>query len=242
MIKSIRFLEEIQKLDLEIKAIEGEEKDYLGQIDQAGEDLKTAEVEAERLRKEAEELDAVLKEAEEKIRQSVEKITKDEKRLNGIKNDKELNALNKEISAANKAKKQGEDEKSAHDSKLSEKKKNLEAKDAGLKEKASAFEALQQGLGKKKALWQEAVGERLKARESLKASIKPDILRKYEAIKSKRGGMGIALVKGETCQGCYIHIPPQVYIQLKRGSEEIISCPHCTRILYVENQAQTEAV
>ena len=68
--------------------------------------------------------------------------------------------------------------------------------------------------------------------------MRPDIFKKYETIRAKRGGIGLAKVQDETCQGCYIHIPPQVFIILKRGVEELLTCPHCHRILYVDTQGQ----
>ena len=48
-------------------------------------------------------------------------------------------------------------------------------------------------------------------REKVIKDLNPSILKRYETIKSRRGGRGLAKVFNETCQECFIHIPPQVY-------------------------------
>ncbi len=242
MLNPIKLLEQIQKIDLEIRAIEEEEKRYNQDIDGISAELKSAEAQIKALSAEIEELSAQGRAIETKIRENDEKIKRDESRINEIKNTKELNAVTKEISAASKAKKQGEQEKGALEAGINEKKGLLDAKESFFNDKNGELKRVLEELEKKKVVWTEEVQKKQRSRDSVKAELSPAIVKKYEAIRSKRGGTGIAPVKDETCQGCYIHIPPQVYIQLKKGTEELISCPHCHRILYVEEQNQTEAV
>jgi len=235
-------LERIQKIDLEIKAIEDEERTFIGNIEKLSQQIAGAEAAIQALSAEAEALAAERRAAEEKIRENSEKIAKDESRVGAIKNNKELNALTKEISAANKARKQSEQEKAALDSKIDEKKGLLSAREGELRELSGNLKRFMEEMEGKKAAWTGETGKKQEMRNSLTAELSPGIVKKYENIRLKRGGLGIALVKDETCQGCYIHIPPQVYIQLRRGVEELLTCPHCHRILYVETESRTEAV
>ena len=68
-------------------------------------------------------------------------------------------------------------------------------------------------------------------REKFVASIKPGILSKYERIRAHRNNIGIASVEDEVCNGCYMRIPPQLYVDVKKD-KAVYSCPHCQRILY----------
>ncbi|MBI5644407.1 MAG: hypothetical protein HY954_13155 [Deltaproteobacteria bacterium] len=242
MRNTIKVLEQIQKIDLEVKAIEEEEKVYLNKISEISLEIEAEKKIIDVLKLEAEDLKNLMKGSDEKIRESSERAGKDEKRLNDIKNDKELNALTKEINAANKVKKQNEQEKAVFNTKFEEKDSFLKAKEAAVNGKASELDGLNGELEAKRAGWKEEIDKRHKGRDLIKGELSPSILKKYEMIRSKRGGLGLAQVKNETCQGCYIHIPPQVYIQLKRGTDELMTCPHCHRILYVETQGQLEAV
>jgi uncharacterized protein len=242
LLNAIRLLERIQKIDLEIKAIEDEQRSFNGNIEKLSLEIKGAEAAIQALSAETESLAAERRAAEEKIRESSEKIAKDESRVGAIKNSKELNALTKEISAANKARKQSEQEKTALDSRIDEKRGVLSAREGELRELSGNLKRLMDEMEGKKAEWTGDTGKKQEQRNSLAAELPQVVVKKYENIRLKRGGLGIALVKDETCQGCYIHIPPQVYIQLRRGVEELLTCPHCHRILYVEAESRTEAV
>jgi len=37
--------------------------------------------------------------------------------------------------------------------------------------------------------------------------------------------------RGESCSGCFMSIPPQIFVNVKKNTE-IITCPNCHRILY----------
>lgn len=68
-------------------------------------------------------------------------------------------------------------------------------------------------------------------RNELVAAVDGDLCRRYEMIFSRRGGVAVVPVRGGTCQGCHMHVPPQLYNQLQRN-EQLILCPNCQRMLY----------
>ena len=55
-----------------------------------------------------------------------------------------------------------------------------------------------------------------KLREVAAARVRPDVLKKYSAIRMRRG-LAMAPVKNGTCQGCNMNIPPQLFNLLQRG-------------------------
>lgn len=71
----------------------------------------------------------------------------------------------------------------------------------------------------------------LKKRSTLAEKIKKSAVMKYERVRSHRNNIGIASVKDEVCNGCYMRIPPQLYVDVKKD-KSIYACPHCQRILY----------
>jgi predicted nucleic acid-binding Zn-ribbon protein len=68
-------------------------------------------------------------------------------------------------------------------------------------------------------------------RDELVGVVDGDLCRRYEMIFSRRGGVAVVPVRGGTCQGCHMHVPPQLYNQLQRN-EQLILCPNCQRMLY----------
>ena len=236
MISTLRALERIQRIDLEVKAIEDEEKRLVNNIQELSLEIKAVEAEADAVKSQ-------IRELNEKITESTERASKDEKRLNSVKNDRELNALTKEINGANKSKKQGEQDKNALQAKCDEKQALISTRLEALKSREEELKRLSGELEANRGGWKESIEAKLRSKDEIKSAVAPEILRKYELIRSKRSGVGLALVKDEICQGCFTHIPPQVYIMLKRGTdEELQSCPHCHRLLHVEDNGQLEAV
>lgn len=72
-------------------------------------------------------------------------------------------------------------------------------------------------------------------RAALVAKITPFLLHEYERIFSRRGGVAIAAVEHETCQGCHLHVPAHICLELQRHPRTTF-CPHCQRILFVQKE------
>ena len=69
-------------------------------------------------------------------------------------------------------------------------------------------------------------------RKQALVAIEPKILSQYERILASRDGLAIVTVKGNSCGGCNMFVPPQV-INLIKMYERIITCETCNRMLYI---------
>lgn len=67
-------------------------------------------------------------------------------------------------------------------------------------------------------------------RKQIVPAIDSKMLSEYEKILHSREGLAIVAVKGDSCGGCHMSLPPQV-INLIKMYEEIITCEVCNRIL-----------
>ena len=76
-------------------------------------------------------------------------------------------------------------------------------------------------------------------RKQVIPDIEPKMLNQYERILSNRDGLAIVSVKDNSCGGCNMFVPPQV-INLIRMYERIITCEVCNRILYIENEGNSD--
>ncbi|MBK1972903.1 zinc ribbon domain-containing protein [Campylobacter sp. TTU-622] len=57
----------------------------------------------------------------------------------------------------------------------------------------------------------------------------------YEKIRKWAKNTAVVPVKKQACYGCFMRIYDKTYLSIIKG-EEIITCPHCGRILYKESQ------
>jgi len=80
------------------------------------------------------------------------------------------------------------------------------------------------------------IDDRLSQLEAIRKQVTPDInpniLAQYEKILLNRDGLAIVTVKGNSCGGCNMFVPPQV-INLIKMYEHIITCEVCNRMLYI---------
>jgi len=50
-----------------------------------------------------------------------------------------------------------------------------------------------------------------------------------------RDGIAVAEVVNGSCSACYMHLRPQVQLEVKKG-DQIITCENCTRIMYIRGR------
>ncbi len=75
-------------------------------------------------------------------------------------------------------------------------------------------------------------GVLLDERDHLFSRIDPELKKLYETSRSMAGKPAITEVRSSICLGCNMNIPPQMYNELHRGNT-LRNCPHCHRLIYV---------
>jgi predicted nucleic acid-binding Zn-ribbon protein len=68
-----------------------------------------------------------------------------------------------------------------------------------------------------------------KSREDLVKAVPPQLYRRYELVRSRRG-TALAYTHTGICSACNMHLQPMLFQKLKRG-EELGQCPSCNRII-----------
>jgi hypothetical protein len=238
---TIDVLQEIQRVDLEISKVEKEGNKYRENIAKVSAEVESLEGDLEGISLESEEMESLLKEINEEIRINNDKVEKDEVKLNDVTSDKALKALSKEIATAKRVVKAAKERLDKISPQCEEKRSVVEEKRAVIDTRLAEIESMKEEMEARGGEWQKTLAARNSERESVIKDLNPSVLKRYETIKSRRGGQGLAKVFNETCQGCFIHIPPQVYNILIKGTEELIACPNCHRILYfLSEEASTD--
>jgi hypothetical protein len=74
----------------------------------------------------------------------------------------------------------------------------------------------------------ELSGERAQREQAISGTDK-SLLRRYEAVRQRRGS-GLADVKDGTCVACHISLPPMLHQRILHQAE-LFQCPSCQRIL-----------
>ena len=72
-------------------------------------------------------------------------------------------------------------------------------------------------------------------REKTSREIDQKVLAFYEKIRIWAGNTAVVPVRKQACYGCYMKLNDKTYADVIKG-EEITTCPHCGRILYIERE------
>jgi predicted nucleic acid-binding Zn-ribbon protein len=73
---------------------------------------------------------------------------------------------------------------------------------------------------------------REREREGLRGEADAASLRTYDSLRRSRGGLAVAEVAQQTCQGCRVSLPASME-QRARSSPDLVVCQSCGRILHV---------
>ena len=237
MRKSLMVLDELQQIDLKLDGFKGEKDSLL--TDLARLDERVAEADAALAAKNGE-LASVEQEKQsldESLAAEAENITRSDARLKEIKTQKEYQAVSKEIGTAKKLKVELEDQILQKIGRMEE----IRAELAGMEENLAS---LQENVAGQKSEVQvkidqleEGIAKDIEAREELMKGLSPGVIRRYALLREQRRGIAVVEAKGGSCLGCNMNLPPQLYNSLFRGNE-LITCPHCQRILVLRQEQQ----
>jgi len=231
MEEQLSLLIQLQEIDTRIRAYT-EQKNRLPEVLAALERKRAAN---------KENLDAVKeglqtaqknkRDRDQALESGVQKVERLKARTSEIKNNKEYQALLKEIEAGEQENKAVEDEILALMEKIDAAAAAITAAEKNSLEEDAAIAAEQ----KEHEAAIAKVEEELKAAEREKqekaARIEPSVFARYQRLLLTKAGTAIVEVRGESCSGCFMSIPPQVFVNVKKN-ESIITCPQCYRILY----------
>ena len=232
MREQLLLLEKLQQIDKEIDQHQSDLARLPVEVQDIARNLVVIRREISEATEKTAALEKDLQRKEQDLAVEQEKIKRSERRLLSIKNQKEYNALSREVKLGKKVVGEIEDAILGFMTEMEKIKKIVDRKDkeyAGheksLLEKKQEMEAIT-------AQAEAALVSLMADKQSIAEAVDRDFLKRYETVKKARGNAIVELQNG-TCSGCHMAIPPQLNIRILK-QEELVMCPNCHRILYVK--------
>jgi len=235
--KQLELLWELQKIDLALKNIKEDRERYPKELKRLDEKSR---IEKERVQKEREKIEVLEKQRRQKelhLSSEQDKIKRTETRMFDIKTNKEYQALLSEIEGVKESNSREEEDILRLLEEIDEAKKNLARWEKEVTATLEKIEGERKGIQGKMAHDEAGWKKQMERREHLSKQIEAPLSRLYTTLTEKRRGVGVVNVKNETCQGCFLNIPPQMYIEVQKNNA-LIRCPNCNRILYWEGDGK----
>ena len=159
-------------------------------------------------------------------------VEKSEGRLPEIKTQKEYLAVLKEIDTAKKLNKDLTEQVEAKNAEIAalneektEKQQNLTEMEEQIAARCGEIEGALKSLEKSRQ-------SLAKQRDSQIKPLPKNLQRSYKLLMERRAGVAVVEARNGACLGCNMHLPPQLFNSLFLA-QEIKTCPHCSRMLFV---------
>jgi uncharacterized protein len=177
------------------------------------------------------ELEKERRQKEKEIEAEREKAKKSQVKLHEVKTNKEYQALLKEIEAGKDSNDKIEEEVLLLMEKIEELKKDLEGASKELKKKEAEAAAERVKLEAELRSVDAVVADLKKTRDTLLDMVDEELRTTYSTLLERREGLAVVNVKNGVCLGCFMNIPPQLFIEATKNRQMIL-CPSCNRIFY----------
>ncbi|MEM8887398.1 MAG: C4-type zinc ribbon domain-containing protein [Bacteroidota bacterium] len=233
--KRLKAISKLQLLDSKLDEIHRLRGSLPEEVNDLEDDLQGLLTRQERIESDINRLKDDIKSREVKIEEFGAQIKKYESQQMNVKNNREYEALRKEIEYANL-------EILTSEKKMRQFGEQIEQKDEMLQKTLGDVQAKKEELDEKKKEL-EVIKEETKLEEKrllaeiegAEGEVEGRILNGYRKIRmNMRNGLAVVSTDRDACGGCFSIIPPQVHIELRQKTR-LIHCENCGRILVDES-------
>ena len=229
MQEKIMALYELQKIDSQIDEINKVKGELPLEVQDLEDEIAGLNTRIENINAEIEELNSLTKQRKREVDQAKIQISHYKEQQNNVRNNREYDAITKEIELAEKRLKE-------YAGAIKVKKTQLEEAEAAAAERGIDLAAKKAELESIEAETADQVASLEAQAEKAKVKIDERLLAAYGRIRgSVRNGLAVVTVKRDACGGCFNRIPPQRQADVRQG-KKLIVCEYCGRILVAENE------
>ncbi|MDF2432842.1 MAG: uncharacterized protein JWP44_2473, partial [Mucilaginibacter sp.] len=235
--QKLKALYELQTIHTKIDKIRQVRGELPMEVADLEDDVAGLETRIQKIKAELDDLEDDIVTRKNLIKDAQANIKKYETQLNEVKNNREYDAISKEIEI------QGLDIQ-VSEKKIREYGFEIATKTAVYEKALADLEARKSDLDAKKAELGTITAETQKEENELTAqaakatvSIDERLLIAYNRLRQNaKNGLAVVTIQRDSCSGCFNQIPPQRQSDI-RQRKKIIVCEHCGRILVDEQMA-----
>ena len=239
MKENLLLLIKLQECDSQLVKLSAKKKKLPGNIDKLDKEFSSFKEGIDKNKIKYDELKSRHTENENKIKKLNEGMVKTKTRLLEVKNNKEYQAMLKEIETAESSRGDIENEIISILEALDKLSGLVKKDEETLKQSKNKYEQEKKIIEDDLNTIDADVLDWKNKRIDLQKNVTDDLLARYEKIKKRNKGIGVISVWKAVCNGCHMNIPPQLYNELQK-SNELLSCPNCNRIMYFQDMEKPD--
>ncbi len=235
--QKLKALYELQTIHSQIDKIRQIRGELPMEVADLEDDVAGLETRIQKIKMELDDLEDEIVTRKNAIKDAQANIRKYEAQLNEVKNNREYEAISKEIEIQGLDIQVSEKKIREFDFEISTKNQVYEKAMADLEERKNDLDVKKAELGNITSETQKEEEELLSQVDKAKANIEERLLFAYNRLRQNaKNGLAVVTIRRDSCSGCFNQIPPQRQSDI-RQRKKIIVCEHCGRILVDEQMA-----
>ncbi|HEY8927570.1 MAG TPA: C4-type zinc ribbon domain-containing protein [Mucilaginibacter sp.] len=235
--QKLKALYELQTIHTKIDRIRQVRGELPMEVADLEDDVAGLETRIQKIKAELDDLEDDIVTRKNLIKEAQSNIKKYETQLNEVKNNREYEAISKEIEIQGLDIQVSEKKIREFGFEITSKTAIFEKAQADLDARKADLDAKKEELGTITAETQKDENELTTLAEKATANIEERLLIAYNRLrKNAKNGLAVVTISRDSCSGCFNQIPPQRQSDI-RQRKKIIVCEHCGRILVDEQMA-----
>jgi len=235
--QKLKALYELQTIHTKIDKIRQVRGELPMEVADLEDDVAGLETRIQKIKGELDDLEDDIVTRKNLIKEAQSNIKKYETQLNEVKNNREYDAISKEIEIQGLDIQVSEKKIREFGFEIVTKTQVYEKALADLEARKSDLDAKKAELGTITAETQKDENELTAQAEKAKAGIEERLMFAYNRLRGNaKNGLAVVTIQRDSCSGCFNQIPPQRQSDI-RQRKKIIVCEHCGRILVDEQMA-----
>lgn len=221
----------LQSIDSKIDDIKKVRGDLPEEVRDIEDEIAGFQTRINKYNDEIKEQDDVIQNLKNGIKDAEKLIKKYEDQQQNVRNNREFDAIAKEIEFQQLEIQLCEKKIKEAGYKIDLRKKDIESTSEALSLRKGDLEAKKGELDVIIAEGEEEIAKLMKDRDGAAKKVEERLLMSYNRLKNNfRNGLAVVMVKRDACGGCFNQVPPQRQAEIKER-KKIIVCEHCGRIL-----------
>jgi len=235
-------LRELQEADQRLRALQQQKASHDRAAKVRAAQIQEHEQTIQALRQKEKEARRAADEKELEVRSKRENIQRLQQQQMQVKDNRQYQALANEIKFAELAISKTEDDILSDYGEIEEIQARIQQAEDDLADQEKGLETLRQEIAGKKEEVDEEIEACRRRREEIASRLPPKVVGQFQRIADRLDGEALAPVLQEegggdfVCGGCHMTVTQNTYVVLAGGADDLVTCPNCSRILYLENE------
>ena len=232
-------LVKLQLIDSRIDEIQVLKGELPIEVSDLEDEIAGLEKRQEKIKEAISEADSEISKHKANIKDSNALVLKYEKQLDNVKNNREYDALTKEIELQKLENELSEKKITEIGGSVELKKESLAELAERLDKKKADLKTKTEELAKIISKTEKEEKKYAKVANAARENIETRLLKAYDKVRSTyRNGLSVVTIERDACGGCFNKIPPQIQLEISQR-KKVIACEHCGRVL-VDNDIMEE--